>query len=134
MTITAALPQIIQGGMGVGISDWRLARAVSIQGHLGVVSGTALDTVMVRRLQDGDAGGHMRRAMEQFPMPGVAADVLRLYFRPEGRTPGTPYKMLPVYKQVMSQARQLVTVLAAFAEVYLAKEGHGGPVGMNLLT
>jgi NAD(P)H-dependent flavin oxidoreductase YrpB (nitropropane dioxygenase family) len=130
----SSIPRIIQGGMGVGISDWRLARAVSLRGQLGVVSGTALDTVMVRRLQDGDAGGHMRRAMSAFPMPGVADDVLRLYFRPEGRRPGTPYKMLPVYKQTMSRARTLVTVLAAFVEVYLAKEGHSGMVGMNLLT
>jgi len=130
----SSIPRIIQGGMGVGISDWRLARAVSLRGELGVVSGTALDTVMVRRLQDGDAGGHMRRAIAAFPMPGVGADVLRLYFRPEGRQPGMPYKMLPVYKQVMSRARQLVTVLAAFVEVYLAKEGHSGLVGMNLLT
>lgn len=134
MTASTSIPRIIQGGMGVGISDWRLARAVSLRGQLGVVSGIALDTVMVRRLQNGDAGGHMRRAMAEFPMPGVAADVLRLYFRPEGRRPGMPYKMLPVYKQVMSQARQLVTVLAAFVEVYLAKEGHQGLVGMNLLT
>ena len=107
------IPPIIQGGMGVGVSDWRLARAVSLRGQLGVVSGTALDTVLVRRLQDGDAGGDMRRAMAEFPMPGVADDVLRLYFRPDGRPPGTPYKMLPVYKQVMSQARQLVSVLAS---------------------
>ncbi len=134
MTVSPAIPAIIQGGMGVGISNWRLARAVSLRGQLGVVSGTALDTVLVRRLQDGDAGGHMRRAMAEFPIPGVAADVLRLYFRPEGRRPGTPYKMLPVYKQVMSQARQLVTVLAAFVEVHLAREGHQGMVGMNLLT
>lgn len=130
----SSIPQIIQGGMGVGISDWRLARAVSLRGQLGVVSGTALDTVMVRRLQDGDAGGHTRRAMAAFPIPCVAADVLRLYFRPDGRPPGTPYKMLPVYKQVMSQARQMVTILAAFVDVYLAKEGHQGLVGMNLLT
>jgi NAD(P)H-dependent flavin oxidoreductase YrpB (nitropropane dioxygenase family) len=39
-----------------------------------------------------------------------------------------------MYKQVMSPARQLVTVLSAFVEVYLAKEGHTGQVGMNLLT
>ncbi|GAB1456216.1 hypothetical protein MASR2M48_15240 [Spirochaetota bacterium] len=56
-------PSIIQGGMGVGVSDWRLARSVSIQGALGVVSGTALDTVMARRLQQGDQGGHMRRGL-----------------------------------------------------------------------
>ena len=134
MLDASSISPIIQGGMGVGISDWRLARAVSLRGQLGVISGTAVDTVMVRRLQDGDAGGHVRRAMAAFPIPGVAADALRLYFLPEGRTPGTPYKLLPMYKQVMSPARQLVTVLGAFVEVYLAKEGHAGQVGMNLLT
>ena len=49
-------PVIIQGGMGIGVSGWRLARAVSQLGQLGVVSGTAIDTVMIRRLQDGDEG------------------------------------------------------------------------------
>lgn len=134
MVASTAIPQIIQGGMGVGISDWRLARVVSQRGQLGVVSGTAIDTVLVRRLQDGDPGGHMRRGMAAFPIPGAAADMERLYFLPEGRTPGAPYKLLPMDKQVASTARQLVIVMAAFVEVYLAKEGHGGMVGMNLLT
>jgi len=34
-----SLPALIQGGMGVGVSDWRLARAVAAAGQLGVVSG-----------------------------------------------------------------------------------------------
>jgi nitronate monooxygenase len=38
-----AHPIIIQGGMGIGVSHWPLARAVSSHGQLGVVSGTALD-------------------------------------------------------------------------------------------
>lgn len=129
-----ALPPIIQGGMGIGVSGWRLARAVSECGQLGVVSGTALDSVLVRRLQEGDAGGHLRRAMAQFPIPGVAAEVLRRYFLPEGLRPGTPYKLLPMYRQTVSRAREQLTMLANFVEVYLAREGHGGPVGINLLT
>ncbi|HEY7897464.1 MAG TPA: nitronate monooxygenase [Gemmatimonadaceae bacterium] len=127
-------PSIIQGGMGVGVSNWVLARAVSRSGNLGVVSGTALDTVLVRRLQDGDPGGHMRRAISQFPIASVGEEVLHRYFLPEGRAPGQPYKMLPMYKQFVSVARQQVTMLANFAEVYLAKEGHDGVVGVNLLT
>lgn len=136
MTMSAvfAPPLIIQGGMGVGVSNWRLARAVSLTGQLGVVSGTVLDTVLVRRLQDGDIGGHVRRALEHFPIPHVSADVLRRYFLPKGRPPGAPYKMLPMYKQVVSAMRDQVTMLANFVEVFLAKEGHGGPVGINLLT
>jgi NAD(P)H-dependent flavin oxidoreductase YrpB (nitropropane dioxygenase family) len=129
-----ALPRIIQGGMGVAVSSWRLANAVSRTGQLGVVSGSGMDTVFVRRLQDGDPGGHMRRAMERFPIPGVAQEVLRRYFNPNGRSRGTAYKLLPMYKQVVSAARQRVTVLANFVEVSLAKEGHDGPVGINLLT
>jgi nitronate monooxygenase len=134
MSHAAALPSIIQGGMGVGVSNWTLARAVSSCGHLGVVSGTALDTLFVRRLQDGDVGGHLRRAMERFPIPGVAEAVLERYFRPDGREEDEAYKLLPMYKQVMDRARQQLTVLANFVEVYLAREGHDGVVGVNLLT
>ena len=47
-------PILIQGGMGIAISDWKLARSVSLLGQLGVVSGTAIATVFIRRLQDGD--------------------------------------------------------------------------------
>lgn len=134
MSTTLVHPLIIQGGMGAAISDWRLARAVSIRGQLGVVSGTALDSVLVRRLQDGDSGGHIRRAMEKFPIPEVSAAVLRRYFLPEGRPAGTPYKAVPMYRQVVTKARQQLTVLANFVEVYLAKEGHAGLVGINLLA
>jgi len=47
------VPRIIQGGMGIRISSWQLAREVSKKGELGVVSGTAIDTVFVRTLQNG---------------------------------------------------------------------------------
>ncbi len=134
MTDAATLPRIIQGGMGVGVSNWRLARAVSSYGQLGVVSGTGLDTLFVRRLQDGDPGGHLRRAMAHFPLPGVAEQVLARYFRPEGREKDQPYALLPMYKQVMTRARHQLTVLANFVEVSLAREGHDGAVGINLLT
>jgi len=120
--------------MGVAVSNWNLARAVALRGQLGVVSGTVLDTVFVRRLQDGDVGGHLRRAMRRFPISGVADSVLKRYFRPEGRRAGEKYKLLPMYKHRVSVARQQLTMLANFVEVHLAKEGHTGAVGLNLLT
>ena len=120
--------------MGVGVSNWRLAHAVSRAGQLGVVSGSVLDTVMVRRLQDGDPGGHVRRAAAQFPIPEAGAAIVRRFLLPEGRSPGAPYKLLPMYHARVSAARQRVTMLANFVEVWLAKEGHDGPVGLNLLT
>ena len=127
-------PLIIQGGMGVGVSNWVLAKAVSLTGQLGVVSGTCVDTLMVRRLQDGDLGGHIRRAMAHFPMPEVVEDVLKKYFRPDGRAQGEPYTAIPMYRQVVSKVREQLTMLASFVEVWLAKEGHDGVVGVNLLT
>jgi nitronate monooxygenase len=127
-------PLIIQGGMGVGVSNWVLAKAVSMRGQLGVVSGTCVDSLIVRRLQDGDMGGHVRRAMEHFPIPDVAADVLARYFRPEGRPEDEPYKAVPMYKQVVTKVREQLTVIASFVEVWLAKEDHDGMVGINLLT
>src|SRR5450755_1992217 len=78
-------PIIIQGGMGAGVSDWRLANAVSRLGQLGVVSGTALDQILARRLQDGDEGGHMRRALAAFPMTAMAERIRDKYYIAGGR-------------------------------------------------
>jgi len=130
----SGLPLVIQGGMGVGVSNWRLARAVARLGQLGVVSGTALDTLLVRRLQDGDPGGDVRRAFERFPIPDVAAAVLQQHFRADSSLAPRTYGLLPMYRRTVSVARQQLTVLANFVEVWLAKEGHAGPVGLNLLT
>ena len=134
MTGTAVHPRIIQGGMGIGVSSWPLARAVSRLGHLGVVSGTAVDTVMIRRLQDGDVGGHVRRAMHAFPIPGVCEYLLHRYFLAPEQRGSAPYKALPMYKQSVSLVREQITMLANFVEVWLAKDGHDGVVGINLLT
>jgi NAD(P)H-dependent flavin oxidoreductase YrpB (nitropropane dioxygenase family) len=76
----------------------------------------------------------MRRAIAHFPIVGVGDAILARYFKPAGRAPGTPYKLLPMYKQSVSNGRQQVTMLANFVEVWLAKEGHAGPIGINLLT
>ncbi len=134
MVTASAIPPIIQGGMGIGVSSWKLARTVSRAGQLGVVSGTAIESVVVRRLQDGDVGGHMRRALAQFPMPDIAAEALRRFFLPKGRAADAPYRMLPVYRLGASKLRERMTMLGSFAETWLAKEGHGGLVGINLLT
>jgi NAD(P)H-dependent flavin oxidoreductase YrpB (nitropropane dioxygenase family) len=126
-------PKIIQGGMGAGVSDWRLARAVSQTGQLGVVSGTALATILARRLQTGDPDGQMRHALEQFPVPGVAANVLANYFIPGGKPAHAPFKLTPLPGLDPSPDYQALTVAANFAEVFLAKEGHDGVVGINFL-
>ncbi len=126
-------PTIIQGGMGVAVSNWRLARAVSLTGQLGVVSGTLLAVVQTRLLQQGDPGGHLRRAFDHFPLPAIAERVWRDYFVSGGLPKGMPFKAVPMPTLDSSAALIELTVLANFAEVWLAKEGHSGHVGLNLL-
>src|SRR6188768_1659289 len=86
-------PKIIQGGMGVAVSGWRLAKAVARLGQLGVVSGTALAVVLARRLQLGDPDGDLRRALSQFPLPHLSARVLKEYFIPGGKAPQEAFKL-----------------------------------------
>jgi NAD(P)H-dependent flavin oxidoreductase YrpB (nitropropane dioxygenase family) len=133
MTASTTIPRIIQGGMGVAVSSWQLARAVSGTGELGVVSGTALDAGVARRLQDGDPDGDVRRALAAFPVPALADEVLAHYFRDGGRPPGEPY--LPTARPSLTPSlrAQRLIVVGNFVEVWLAKEGHGGLVGINYL-
>ena len=126
-------PTVIQGGMGVAVSSWRLASAVARSGQLGVVSGTALDTVLARRLQDGDAGEHVRRALRAFPVQAVAERALATYFRAGGRPPGASYRPVPQLQIRQSAAAQELAILANFVEVWLAKEGHHGLIGINFM-
>jgi nitronate monooxygenase len=126
-------PTIIQGGMGVAVSDWKLARAVSLTGQLGVVSGTAIDTVLVRRLQQGDVGGHMRRALAEFPFPEMADRILQRYFVDGGVGENESLASTMVLSHQPTQAELELVVAANFVEVYLAKEDHNGLVGINFL-
>jgi nitronate monooxygenase len=127
------LPTIIQGGMGIAVSNWRLARAIAQAGQLGVISGTALASVLVRRLQDGDADGALRRALAQCPLREAADRIVTRYWIEGGRPAGQPYRLTPL--PAIDSPRELteLTIAANFAEVFLAKEGHGGLVGVNLL-
>lgn len=119
--------------MGVGVSNWRLARAVSQTGQLGVVSGTALDQVLARRLQDGDPGGHMRRGLEQFPLPDVAERILEAWFIPGGKAANAAYRKLPMHSKEGSRDLWELCLAANFVEVFLAREGHCGVLGINYL-
>jgi len=132
--MTQGLPRIIQGGMGVGVSGWELANAVSRLGHLGVVSGVAIDIVHARRLGDGDPGGHLRRAYAEFPNQDVVHAVLDRYFVPGGRKSDEPYQNVTKMDAEPPEHLIQLTVLANFGEVWLARENHHGQVGINYLT
>lgn len=129
----ASTPSVIQGGMGIGVSDWRLARAVASRGQMGVVSGTAIGVVLARRLQQGDPGGALRRALAHLPCPRAVERVLRAYLRDGGTPAREPYRATPPPSLPASPLFEDLALAGAFAEVWLAKEGHAGPVGLNLL-
>jgi NAD(P)H-dependent flavin oxidoreductase YrpB (nitropropane dioxygenase family) len=119
--------------MGIAVSDWRLAKAVSRTGQLGVVSGTAIDGVLVRRLQRGDPGGHVRRALAAFPVSAIADRVVDKYFVEGGIAPDQPFKRGPMPRGRPSDLGEDLLVLANFVEVHLARDGHANPVGINFL-
>ncbi|MDO8804344.1 MAG: nitronate monooxygenase [Elusimicrobiota bacterium] len=145
-------PDIISGGMGVRISWWVMARIVSMMGGLGVVSGTALEIVYPRILQDGDPGGNVKRAFTELVrrQPSLAGPVWELfnkYYIEGGRAPGAPYKPVSPCRLTrienfrpgpdsfweLPREMQVLVLAASFAEVWLAKEGHDKPVGINFL-
>ncbi len=135
-------PDLIQGGMGVGVSNWRLARAVAIAGQnlgarvLGVVSGTGLPMLLVDRLQAGDRDA--TRALMAFD-PHIAREIIDEYFvespltmKKRGKLPPKPEVLVSGNAAAKSRMMKLA-IASAFVEVWLAKEGHNGPIGINLL-
>jgi NAD(P)H-dependent flavin oxidoreductase YrpB (nitropropane dioxygenase family) len=127
------LPKIIQGGMGISISNWRLANAVSTNGQLGVVSGTAIEAVHVRILSTGDPDGVLTEAYSHFPDQDLVARVMSKYFNKDGKESTKRYHSIPMFKMQPSKNLLEIIILANFAEVWLAKKGHNGPVGVNYL-
>lgn len=130
---TPTLPWLIQGGMGIAISHWPLARVVAQQGQLGVVSGTGIETVFVRRLQDHGVDESLRAVLDRFPVPSIVDDVIAKYASTR-RAAATPYRAVPMLTHRNVQSSHDLLVLASYVEVALAKDGHDGLVGINLLT
>jgi len=119
--------------MGVGVSNWRLANAVSRLGQLGVVSGTALDQLFVRRLADGDEGGNLKRGVDAFPFPEMARRIWQEYFVPGGKPAEAPYPNVPMHQRNSPRKLVELCMVSNFVEVFLAREGHKNPVGINFL-
>ncbi len=133
MRSTSSYPTIIQGGMGIAVSSWQLAKEVSIAGELGVISGTAIDSVVARRLQDGDLTGDIRRAMAAYPHQETITEIMDRFFIEGGRAEGKPYLDVPKLSIKGNLFSNKLLAVASFVEVWLAKEGHDGIIGMNIL-
>jgi len=127
----AIWPRVIQGGMGVYVSANTLARAVAMAGHIGVISATAIEQIFARKLQMGDPGGHLKRACAAFPDQKLVERVWKRYAA--FRAAGEPFRAGASWTAQPKRHLVELTVLAAFSEVWLAKEGHKGLVGANLM-
>ena len=119
--------------MGIAVSSWQLAKEVSIAGELGVISGTAIDSVVARRLQDGDLTGDIRRAMAAYPHQDTIKEITARFYIEGGRAEGKPYLDVPKLSIKGNLFSNKLLAVASFVEVWLAKEGHDGLIGMNIL-
>ncbi len=118
--------------MGIAVSNWRLARRVAQLGEIGVVSATCIDTVVVRELQEGDPVGRLR-ALQAYPDQEIVRYLTDRFYVEGGIGEHTSYRSLPIHRFKPTRRSQRILSAAAFSEVFLAKEGHDGFVGINLL-
>jgi nitronate monooxygenase len=94
--------KLIQGGMGVYVSNWRLANAVAKEKPgitAGTVSGTGLDVVYTRLLQLGDPGGHVRRALAAFDAQfgiTIGRRICDRYYIEGGKEPNARFRNAPM--------------------------------------
>lgn len=126
-------PNIIQGGMGIGVSSWQLARRVAELGEIGVVSGTGIDSVLVREFQEGDPFNR-RAVLKEYPDQSIVNDVIDKYYVEGGKAEDEPYDLLPIHRFDPTVRSQKILSLASFSEVRLAQRGHDGFVGINFLA
>ncbi len=128
------LPEIIQAGMGIDISNFLLAKKCSIRGAIGTVSCTAAERILANKLQLGDVGGYCRRILrEHFPFPEVSERILAQYFVEGGKKPEQKFKDVPLFSFSPPSHLIELAVAASFVFVFLAKEGHTNPISVNYL-
>lgn len=124
----AGLPRLIQAGMGIRVSGWRLAREASRLGALGVVSHVALRHVVCEEVRAGDVTAI--EAARAFPFPSYVEELLS--YAPGGARHDAP---VPVDHPdpAKGELPRRLSVIAAFVEVCRAKRGHRGKVGINVM-
>jgi len=75
----------------------------------------------------------MRRALDAFPVPELAAAIRDRYYIPDGKTRREAFQTLPMPTAAPTVEWQALVMVANFVEVFLAREGHGHAVGINYL-
>lgn len=124
----AGFPRLIQAGMGVRISGWRLANATARLGALGVVSGVGLRHIVVEEIRAAEAVAIA--AAREFPVLRYVEELLA--FAPGGAWHSRAVPLDDPDPVRGALARRLSTI-AAFVEVRRARAGHRGAVGVNVM-
>jgi nitronate monooxygenase len=75
----------------------------------------------------------MRRGLDAFPFPDMAKRIWQEYFTPGGKPADAPYPALPMHQRNSPRKVIELCMVSNFVEVFLAKEGHKNPVGINFL-
>ena len=75
----------------------------------------------------------MRQALAAFPIPAMALRVMKQYYIHGGKAADAAFRAVPRFTVTPPVALQELTVVGAFCEVWLAKQEHTGPVGINFL-
>ena len=128
----SSYPLIIQGGMGIAVSSYHLAKAVSMAGQLGVVSGTAIDAVMAMRLHYGDILGNVRRSLNNFPVKEIGQQMIDKFYN-------TNNKIKQMFKFTMpslNMSQEKENEIEFNLKMKWKEEeggGHKGIVGINFL-
>ena len=130
-----SLPQVIQAGMGANISCPGLVMAAARRGCLGVLSGTALDAVLVGELGLGDPGGHNLRSVAKFQdLYGFGMDLVEPYYRCGGKAIDEKFlRPFLINRMPPPIERIKLMILANYVFVDRAKQGHSGRVGINYM-
>ena len=87
----------------------------------------------LRQLQLGDLEGHLRRAMAEFPDARSGRGSWIAISSRAAKAADVPFRAIPMLSPQPTRERLELTVIANFVEVFLAREGHDGLVGINFL-
>ncbi len=75
----------------------------------------------------------MRRGLDYFPFPLMAERAWSKFYVPGGKPASASYKTVPMHTKDTPRELSELCIVANFVEVFLAREGHDNPVGINYL-
>jgi NAD(P)H-dependent flavin oxidoreductase YrpB (nitropropane dioxygenase family) len=125
--------ELIQGGMGAGVSGNKLAGEVARNNATGIVSVTFSGGLLARMLQDGNRD--VLEAVKSYPMPEIADEIIDRYYIEDGRH-DNPYRSVPMFGYKPDTMAADLAVVGAYSLVWQARKlaQQKGHVGINLLT